>query len=659
MANIIPGQTVNIKSSDDQEYLGQLLGEIVDDYEDRYSEYMQNIRVWWDWTDAKPRFKVKDFPFRNASNIVVRLIQAMSNAMVNRLFGKVFSAGQRIWVAKTDNEESLPIAKDVVRWINYAANGNDFNIKLAVYDWLTELVPIGSSVMALNWRNDVRSIFYKANNRGKMEYQNVSFKRGPIIEHVPREQILWDTNHRIGDAPIVIRELHLSWSELNNFATVNNWDLETVESVKNQGGLQGPSRDVAESKRRQDIQNNNIWDDTIHDIREIHVDFPVLKASGFKEDIVAPGEEEAGRPSVPLVAYLHRSTNTLLNLKAEPYFLPYKPFFDGYYQKRISRGFSVGLAKQLEPMQVAMTTLLNQSIDSRTRSNSLWAKTSRRDLLNRPIDPRFPLFVPEGSTFEPLQLGGNVLQDTAIFNVVNILAERLTGQADPAFGRESRQGGHPSPATSTLALMETSDQMIGTTLELIREPISKLGEAIASLYQQFETNEDGKLQRSLGEFDAQKVEQFMFPENSPVIGNMEFDVCALSQTMNPEAEAGRAAQLSQLNVQYWGFVMQAVQVMQQAMQMGIPEVAQLAGQSIKAQTKFQERLLEAGNVDDVEQFVARIKTGIQQDQSQLQAVADRLGGMGQPGGAVPQPGMAGPQAVDAGGTVAAPGGFGG
>tara|TARA_B100001123_G_C14724577_1_gene794474 strand:- start:16 stop:639 length:624 start_codon:yes stop_codon:yes gene_type:complete len=207
--------------------------------------------------------------------------------------------------------------------------------------------------------------------------------------------------------------------------------------------------------------------------------------------------------------------------------------------------------------------------------------------------------------------------------------------------------------------METSDQMIGTTLELIREPISKLGEAIASLYQQFETNEDGKLQRSLGEFDAQKVEQFMFPENSPVIGNMEFDVCALSQTMNPEAEAGRAAQLSQLNVQYWGFVMQAVQVMQQAMQMGIPEVAQLAGQSIKAQTKFQERLLEAGNVDDVEQFVARIKTGIQQDQSQLQAVADRLGGMGQAGGAVPQPGMAGPQAVDAGGTVAAPGGFGG
>jgi hypothetical protein len=206
--------------------------------------------------------------------------------------------------------------------------------------------------------------------------------------------------------------------------------------------------------------------------------------------------------------------------------------------------------------------------------------------------------------------------------------------------------------------MENADQMIGTTLELLREPMSRMGEAIASLYQQFETNEDGRLQRALGDVDAARVEEFLFPVDSPVIGNLEFDICSLNQTMNPEAEAGRAAQLSQLNVQYWGFVMQAVQVMQQAMQAGIPEVAQLAAQSIKAQTKFQEKLLEAGNVDEVEQFVAKIRNGLREDQSQLFALADRVGGMGEAGGAVPQPGVENPEAAYDGGAIAAPGGFG-
>jgi len=247
--------------------------------------------------------------------------------------------------------------------------------------------------------------------------QMISYRRGPMFEHIPRAQILWDTAFRIGDAPMVVRELHYSWSQINALATQNSWMASQVKKIQHQDGLDSPGGEaLAKSREREGLTNSSGTEP--HDIREIHVDWPVLQATGAKLDM--PGDERLGKVSPPLVAVVHRQSRRLLHLKAEPYNLPYKPFFDGYFRKRPGRAHSWGLAKILFPMQLIMTTLLNQSIDARTRANSVWAKTNRRELLDRPLDPSHPVYAPEGSVFEPLALQTNPLQDISIFNIANI-----------------------------------------------------------------------------------------------------------------------------------------------------------------------------------------------------------------------------------------------
>jgi hypothetical protein len=279
-------------------------------------------------------------------------------------------------------------------------------------------------------------------------------------------------------------------------------------------------------------------------------------------------------------------------------------------------------------------------------------------MLSKPIDPSHPIYVgADINSFMELKLPTNNFQDLSLINILNVFAERLAGQADPNFGREQRQGGHPSPATSTIALLGEGEKMALPTRDLIRMQISRMGETTASMYQQFDTNEDGRIQRVLGERDAAKVEEFLFP-TEPVSAVMNFDVVAMNESTNPQAEMAKAVTVTQMNTNYWAFVLRATQVMQQSAQN--PLVLQMAVKSIEAQTKAHMRFLEASDVDDIESFVIELNRGIEQGTAQLQSAANGLQEMAGANGAVQgQRALAGPQGANGSGGLVAPGGFGG
>ena len=596
---IFPGDSLPIDKKT-SEGLGTEIGQMIGDLETNNNLLFKDIKTWWRWYEATPAIQgQKNFPFKGASNIVVPLIQIMVDAFVNRAYAAIFGRSESIWMVKTEDEEMESQVKNVGRWINWAAANNDFNMRLTAYDQFLEMAVVGSSVLALNWREDVRWAY----DRTGRQAQPVRFARGAFPEHIPREQVLWDTNHLISEAPVVVRELSKTWSELRNLAALDpSWNGEVIESLRGQGGREGPSMEITKSKRKEDSAedtHNDFWEP--HDIREVHMDYPLLGVMGFADDrIPRPGKERLTTPSPPLVATIHRKTGKVLRLIAEPYLFPYKPFFDIFYRKRSGRGHSVGISKKLEHMQRAMTTTLNQALDARTRANAVWAKTKRKDMLNRPIDPSHPIYDPDMQSFEAFNLPSAIFDDMRIMTAVQVIAERQTGQSDPALGRETRQGGHPSPATSTLALLDQSELMQGTTKELIRLQYSRLGEGVATLYQQFETNEDGKLQRVLGVGDAAKVEEFLFP-TGPISGILNFDVTALSEANSPDSEMKKAVLISQMNQNYWIAIIRGLSFLENP-QVG-PIVKEGVMAAIKAGTQAHLRFLEAGDVDDLEKFV--------------------------------------------------------
>jgi hypothetical protein len=649
---ILPGQALPI-SDKVSEGLGRELSQAIDDMESNFSTFFDDIETHWKWYEATPLTQgPRNFPFKGASNIVVPLIQIMADTFVNRAYASIFGQRERVWSLSTEREDLDRQVKDVARWLNWAANDNDFSIRLPAYDQMLEMAVIGSSVIGLNWRTDVRWAYVGTGK--KLRAQQVRYARGAHPEHIPREQILWDTNFLIQDAPMVVREFRLQWTQLRNLAALNEaYDKEAVELIQGHGGPRGPSQRIREAKEREDGRQPSVMGaDTEHDIREIHLDWPMLDQLGFESDVAPkPGKERMKTPSPPIVVTLDRNSQRVLKVIAEPYFFPFKPFFDIFYRKRSGRGHSAGMAKKLEHLQRSMTTSLNQAHDARTRANAVWAKTKRRDMLNRPIDPSTMIYDPDMKSVEAFSLGPqSTFDDMRILTAVNTMAERLTGMSDPAMGRETRQGGHPSPATSTLALLDQSEIMQGTTRELIRSQYSRLGEAIASLYQQFETNDDGKLQRLLGEGDAKNVEEFLFPTD-PVSGSLMFDVTAMSSHNTPKAEMEKSILISQMNSNYWLMLIKGVQFLENP-QVG-PMVKEAIIGAIRASTKSHLRFLESGDIDDLERYVFSLAENERSGADDLREAAGRAteiaearlgaqgGGVGGPGG-VPTNGAAGP-----------------
>jgi hypothetical protein len=207
------------------------------------------------------------------------------------------------------------------------------------------------------------------------------------------------------------------------------------------------------------------------------------------------------------------------------------------------------------------------------------------------------------------------------------------GIFDPALGRESRQGGHPSPATSTLALLDNTDVMAAPTMDMLRRQIGKIGECIAILDQQFETDEDGKIERVLGGLDAQSANKFLFP-TEPIPGNYQFDLVGLSPQNSPDAEMQRAVQVGQMNQLYWTQVIQASQVLDDPK--ATPRVKAAWLKYIDSTTNTYEKFLESANVDEFERYILDLRRAQQQGAQDLGGLAGNAGGAPQAPGIAPQ-----------------------
>ena len=179
-----------------------------------------------------------------------------------------------------------------------------------------------------------------------------------------------------------------------------------------------------------------------------------------------------------------------------------------------------------------------------------------------------------------------------------------------------------------------------------------------------DVKKDGYLQRTFGDSDAKDIEDYLFPKD-PISGNIEFDLIAYSQNFNPESEMKKAVLVSQMNTTYWAFMAQVVQTMAQLSNPQVPidpQIRQIgmdmAVRSMKAQTKSHEKFLEAGDVDDIEQFVAQLGA----ENRSPANVRGAIGGLGEvaaANGGVPNPGVAGTNGLASNGAAGPPQSIGG
>ena len=624
-----PGEPLNLNSKN-LEALESNISDYLFDLESQHQTFFSDIPIWWRWFEGTPQTRVKTFPWRGASNVILPVIRIASESLVAQAYATLFSHG-KLLSSRTTNETFLDHVAPITEFMNWALE-HECDISTPSLDWLNEMHAIGESVLGLQWRRKERWVRVP----GSTQPIRASLNRGPIVTHIPRHQIMWDVGRTIDDAEVLSRQALLKFSEMAAHVQFDDWSAEAVEYCRNQYDTESMGYQI-EVQRSEAIGKDfdpNTTANYPHDIREVWVDTPMLQAMDKQL-----GDQAVKAKVSTLVCNYHVGGKRILKVTPDPYGLGHKPFYWAAFRKRSGSQTSEGLCKILEHGQRAMSTMLNQAIDAVTLSNSFPFVTDDPRLANFEFSPGKPIVTANTNGFQILNQSRNIMPEATMVNLMQTFNERVSGSNDPLQGRESRSGGHPSPATNFLGMEQRSKILTSPTMKGIRKAISSLAADIATMYQLFDTNEDGRLERILGPEDGEKVKSWLFPKDQPIIGNLTFDIFAVDEQDNPQVRQQRAILVSQLTNNYYAQVLPLVQATVNP-QMP-PQMKQTIQKAIEANTASFINFLESSDIDDIKSYaLQKENAGDGQGLSDiLRTLSQSQGGQGPiPGGPMGNPG---------------------
>ena len=599
--SLTPGENLRL-SRDDKERLGRLLVEMTEDLEAQHKPYIDNIDKFWKFYWATPAVEQRSTPWLNSSNVVYPLIQLHSDAIKARLKNTIFATHPDLVLGKTRNEATRGLAQKRADFFNWAADDNEFDLVTPVGAWLDETVPIGSSILFLKWVERYRHV-YLPGAGGKARPTKVNMGAGPSLDHTPREQVLWQLNKSIQESEIVVRQSLKSAQDLVLMRQLEQIDLDQdeLEELLHHTSTGGYTTSVRDSQLAQDGLTR-INKDNLYDIREAWVDIPLLRGGGLLKDT------NHDAPILPILVWFERNTGTVLRAMAKPFLTRGVPAYELHFRTAGSRRNPSGVAMRLEHLQRAITTMYNQAIDAVTLSNSVNGLTNDTRLQNARFAPGKFLFTdnPQQS-FVPLTFPKIISPDVALIQMALATAERITGISDPLFGRETRHGGHPSPAASTAMLLQESKEMFRDTLRNVRGQFNRMAQDTMLLYRQFGPPDPERLAAALGDEDAREIAASLDVDAPPYLEE-SFNLRIASETLNQDQEFQNALTLLQGQMSYGS---QLVNLVGAVEKMGgqAPLTAQVAMQHIEKLTLAWGRVLEAGREDELKRFLIEIRQG--------------------------------------------------
>ena len=135
-------------------------------------------------------------------------------------------------------------------------------------------------------------------------------------------------------------------------------------------------------------------------------------------------------------------------------------------------------------------------------------------------------------------------------------------------------------------------------------------------------------------------------DDQVVTGNVRFDVHALSEMHNPDAERQKTVLIDQVFTNYVTQVAKMLEVIENPQSQQMPQLREHLTRAISAKGETLTKFLEASDVDNIEEYIFTLKEAQGGDIGALQQLAAGIGGNGPqgqaggPGGPIPGPGLA-------------------
>lgn len=335
-------------------------------------------------------------------------------------------------------------------------------------------------------------------------------------------------------------------------------------------------------------------------------------------------------PPSRLVVTYHKDTRTILQLRLNWYFHQKKPYVLIPYQVVNDTMYGLGLLEMIRPLQDAITKWHRMAQDNAYIANIrmfIVRRNSGIEEVPRLYSGRC-FFVDEPTKdFIPFAAGDIYPSTLAERQNLFGMVEKRTGVSDYLTGRESPIIGTRATATSTLALIKEGMARVEEVLENIRAGFSEIIEFVMSLWIQYGTGGLEDVVYGPGDEVALSVKQFFsMVTQENINGAVAINLSVTDTTTNRQSQQQMQLALIQIMMQYLEKLLAAGQGALQAIQMGIPEYAEMVKEVMKAAREMFRDLAQKFDVPNPDDYLPDLERFLNVNQAPTGAASGAGGG---------------------------------
>lgn len=533
---------------------------------------------------ATPEVGVKNFPFRRAANIVVPLTAIAVEAVHARLMNTIFAV-EPFWSIRPRAKEWIDHARPTEEFLqSQVEDENTLDTYTFCNDALLELVKLGTCIGKSGYERNIKKTI-KDTPDGMTEPVYAEVNNGATLEYVPVANLIMRMAEKDPQEARWVAEQHeFTWGQLKKFSQSGRMITKSVEEMRD---FRGETLRVAQSGDAEEY--HELVDQLQHTEPVWHEKFTIYEV-WLSFDVDGDGEDEE------IVIDFHYESKTILSIRNNWYSDLHRPYRLTQYVKVEGRPYGIGIGKQNEQFQIAITTVHRQRLDNATLANMRMMAVKKQSGIS-PDEPIFPgkmWFVDDPQRdIQVVQLSEVY---TSAFNNEQALlsySERRTGVNEVLLGLP--QTGTPGTATGDLARIAEGNKRFDLVLKNIRRWAGLLGRDVISNYQQF-----GDQQRHwlvLGNKGVWVEQVLNFPAQLVSQGAI-VELTATSSVVNRQVEQQQWMGLFQLINSYYDRVIALAQLLQD------PQILlEAAIRATKAADEAMKRLLQTFTVPEVDELL--------------------------------------------------------
>lgn len=546
--------------------------------------------------EGRPLRKEKNFPWKNASNIVIQLVGQHVDTLQARVIASIYEL-LPVWpislIGKWDEEEQAEEQRQALEdFLSHCSlNPDELDLYRVESLWASDTIKFGSAVIKCPYEEDIE-VMKVGGKEFSTETPIMRFS-GPKPEKLPYESFsVTPTAPTLNKAKFKYHHFVLCKPDLEERSYLGRYDKAAVDKILESPDRNGPSPEIIDEYQKKGLNVSSLYNSGEWDIYECW--FPY-----YTND-----------KKYRLIVTYHEKTRTILKGIFNFYPDNEEPFIMGRIGYKDDGILGRGFVAMLKDYQEEVTTGHNQRCDNRTLKNTAILRVPK----NSYFDSQFQ-FVPgmtipgEKDEIEVIAVGSPFNEDFSgeMLTIKEAEDRSGVGPSTSGFGGlGSGTVGKTSGAYSaagTYSLMQEGNRTVGANITDFKYAHIKLGQLIAKINAHFGT--DGR-----EDYFGERREIILKALDSFKNKRLGFNIRAATASINREIEKQNYLLLTGIMQRHYTAVGQMLQAV--ASPTLEPTLRDYLIKTIKGSDQLMEKVLQSFGIDDKSRILPEAKISVQE-----------------------------------------------